>query len=197
MSSKENILNRIRNRETTPTEHPSLEYDWIRYENPTEQFSEMVAAVGGTAIPVSSLDEIRNHLETLPAYRDGKIICSRVEGLREDDFDWEKIQKPHDLQDVDFAIFTAELGVAENGAVWVTDNQLKERVFYVLPQHLACVISAGNIVNNMHEAYDRIQPGERPYGLFISGPSKTADIEQSLVIGAHGARSLTVYVLND
>ena len=84
MSSKDNILKRIRNRETAPTEHPSLEYDWIRYENPAEQFSEMVAAVGGTAVPVSSLDEIRNHLETLPAYREGKIICSRVDGIGSD-----------------------------------------------------------------------------------------------------------------
>jgi L-lactate dehydrogenase complex protein LldG len=44
----------------------------------------------------------------------------------------------------------------------------------------------------MHAAYEELGKVKSSFGLFLSGPSKTADIEQSLVIGAHGARSLTV-----
>ena len=47
----------------------------------------------------------------------------------------------------------------------------------------------------MHHAYDRIAQAEYPFGLFLAGPSKTADIEQSLVLGAHGSRSMTVFLL--
>jgi L-lactate dehydrogenase complex protein LldG len=48
----------------------------------------------------------------------------------------------------------------------------------------------------MHEACARVAAGPKEYGLFIAGPSKTADIEQALVIGAHGARSCTVFVVD-
>jgi L-lactate dehydrogenase complex protein LldG len=65
------------------------------------------------------------------------------------------------------------------------------------------VVPAGEIVDHMHAAYDRLGVAglggsafaQPMFGAFISGPSKTADIEQSLVIGAHGPRSLTVFLL--
>jgi len=94
--------------------------------------------------------------------------------------------------------------VAENGAVWVTDHDVPQRVIYFLCQHLVLVVPAIEIVDNMHAAYERLNSAgdnggsifaQPLFGTFIAGPSKTADIEQSLVIGAHGARSLTVYLL--
>jgi L-lactate dehydrogenase complex protein LldG len=57
------------------------------------------------------------------------------------------------------------------------------------------IVPADQIVHNMHQAYDRLQFNEPSYRLFISGPSKTADIEQSLVIGAQGPRSLVVFLV--
>src|SRR5262249_25432909 len=101
----------------------------------------------------------------------------------------------HALADVDFAILPAHFGVAENGAVWVTDAGVKHRAVYFLTQHLALVLPADQMVDNMHQAYERLAFAGPGFRAFISGPSKTADIEQSLVIGAHGPRSLTVFAL--
>jgi L-lactate dehydrogenase complex protein LldG len=85
-----------------------------------------------------------------------------------------------------------EFGVAENGAIWLLEEALPHRVAPFICQHL--VINVKKIVPHMHAAYEELGKVNSGFGLFLSGPSKTADIEQSLVIGAHGARSLTVVI---
>ena len=62
-------------------------------------------------------------------------------------------------------------------------------------QHLVIVLPIKKLVPTMHQAYQSIDVSANGFGTFIAGPSKTADIEQALVIGAHGARSLVVYLL--
>ena len=79
----------------------------------------------------------------------------------------------------------------------MTDATVKHRVLYFIPQRLALVVPSRQLVNNMHEAYAQVTPEQHHFAAFISGPSKTADIEQSLVIGAHGARALTVYLVDE
>ena len=128
-------------------------------------------------------------------YARAKRIFSNVPGLGTNNVDLTAVADPHDLEDLDFAILPGEFAIAENGAVWVTDRALKHRVVYFITQHLALVVPRNQILHNMHEGYARLSFPAAGFGLFISGPSKTADIEQSLVIGAHGPRSLTVYVI--
>ena len=97
-----------------------------------------------------------------------------------------------ELAAVDVLVVEAALGVAENGAVWLADPEPRAAPF--LAQHVAVVLPADRLVADLHDAYASIGPAGG-FGLFVAGPSKTADIEQALVIGAHGPRSLVVVLV--
>jgi L-lactate dehydrogenase complex protein LldG len=102
---------------------------------------------------------------------------------------------PHALASLELFVCPSKLGVAENGAVWIAPADGWQRAALFLAQRVVIVVSAESIVADLHEAYARIDVRARPFGVFVSGPSKTADIEQSLVIGAHGPKELTVIVV--
>jgi L-lactate dehydrogenase complex protein LldG len=99
------------------------------------------------------------------------------------------------LNQIEHALFQGHFGVAENGAIWLEDKDLPHRIIPFITQHLILKLDVNDIVATMQEAYSRIQLKEVGYGVFISGPSKTADIEQSLVYGAHGAKELSVILI--
>jgi len=194
MESKQAILDAIRRHAPPAASLPELARDWIRYDDPLRQFSAVLESVGGRCVVVRDHGEINRELATMPAYQEARQICSLVPGIAAGNVDLAAIAEPHELETVDFAVLPGQFAVAENGAVWVTDEAVPHRVIYFIAQHLALVVPSSQIVDNLHQAYERIAFADRGFGLFISGPSKTADIEQSLVIGAHGPRSLTVFL---
>jgi len=197
MSSRDDILSAIRSHPLEATPLPTLQQDWIEFEDPVAHFGETLASVGGRCIPVVTLDDINRELSNLTEFSTAIVRVSTVDGVGSPTQDLDEIADPHELESVDFAVLRGEFAVAENGAVWVTDAALKHRVPYFLSQHLALIVPANEVLQNMHAAYERLSFMERSFGAFISGPSKTADIEQSLVIGAHGPRSHVVFLVQD
>ena len=107
----------------------------------------------------------------------------------------ETVHDPHELADVDVGVIRAQFGVAESGAVWVTQEDLVVDGLGFLSQHLIVLLDPEQIVADMHEAYARVRLDQTAYGCFMMGPSATADIEATLVHGAQGARSLNVFFL--
>ncbi len=201
-TSKDDILNQLRSQSVPPTDLPDLQSielasQWIRYEDPAEQFAETLASVGGLCVRVKNVDEVNQRLSELTAYQEASLVCSQIAGCGQPNVSIPDITDPHDFENIDFAILPGEFGVAENGAVWITNDGGPARTLYFLSQHVALLVPASEIVNNMHQAYQKLGFAENGFGTFMSGPSKTADIEQSLVIGAHGARSLTVFLVED
>jgi L-lactate utilization protein LutC len=100
-----------------------------------------------------------------------------------------------ELEKTEVVIMEGQFGVAENGAVWVDEANFPHRLLPFVTRQLVLVLDQNKIVSTMHEAYQRLDLRETGFGVFISGPSKTADIEQSLVYGAHGAKKMTVMLL--
>jgi L-lactate dehydrogenase complex protein LldG len=195
MSSRDFILSKLRKHLPQSVPLPSLQENWIQYPNPELQFSEVLAGVGGQAHIVEDRSQLSSIIQELPCFAECKRIVCPIPDLSLGNYDLNSASDPHELESVDLAILPGQFGVAENAAVWVDDRNIKHRVIYFLTQHLVLLVPRSEILHNMHQAYERLAFPEQGYGLFISGPSKTADIEQSLVIGAHGPRSMTVLLV--
>jgi len=184
MSSRKIILDTIRNNIPSSTiALPDTDIPHTIYDNKNEKFAASLESVGGNAVWLEgeSVDQF-----VAKNYSDSKVIASACKEFTHGTKEASETDAPHALEDVDLAVIAGEFAVAENGAVWVKNPDNRHRALYFLATRLLIVVPRENIVDTMHEAYARITFNESGYGTFISGPSKTADIEQSLVIGAHG-----------
>ena len=155
-------------------------------------FEEHLTKAGAAAHPVGSPAEAAATLAAL--HPSAQVVCSAVPeiaGTRRA----EDVHDPHALADVDVGVVRAQFGVAESGAVWVTQEDLIVTALGFLSQHLVVLLDPNEIVSDMHEAYRRVRLHETAYGCFMAGPSATADIEATLVHGAQGARSLDIFFL--
>jgi L-lactate dehydrogenase complex protein LldG len=195
VSARDEILAALRRAALPAQPPPDLTGLGVRFYDPIQQLAESVAAVGGTFVRVADLASTHRRVAELPVHRGAKQVVSLVDGVGRNDLDLAALADPRQLASLELAILPGEMAVAENGAVWVDGAALAHRAVFVIAEHLALVVQARDVVNDMHEACARLAAGPPRYGTFISGPSKTADIEQSLVIGAHGARSLTLFLV--
>ena len=155
-------------------------------------FRRQLEAMGGRSFEVADGAAARAKVaELFPA---AQVVCSavpEVPGTRR----VEDVRDPHALNDVDVGVVRSPLGVAEAGAVWLTQADLVVNALGVLSQHLVVLLDPAAIVDTMHDAYAQINLTASPYGVFMAGPSATGDIEGVIIHGAQGARSLTVLLL--
>ncbi|QSX32805.1 LUD domain-containing protein [Shewanella avicenniae] len=189
MSSKSAILAALDSVAIAKHEMPKVAIA-PRLDDLVGQFDASLKAVGGSLVKDNAIEALQQQVAALVA--EGNQVISQVaevSGNRETPED------PHALRDINYAVIQGELAVAENGSVWVTEQGAGIRIAPFICENLYLVVKADTIVANMHEALKLINLQDTGYGVFISGPSKTADIEQALVIGAHGACTLTVYLV--
>ena len=193
MSSKEDILKKYRANIREQFDMPDLsDIQAITYPDPLLQFMNMTKSVGGNAIEVDAGRDINELIREL--YPDAKEIASNLPEITIATRNPDEVGRARDLNGTDVGIIRGKFGVAENGCVWIP-QQMKEKAVCFISENLIILLPKSQIVNNMHEAYRRIEFNDYGYGTFISGPSKTADIAQVLVMGAQAARSATVLLL--
>jgi L-lactate dehydrogenase complex protein LldG len=195
MSSRASILEKIKqNQPSAVSELPSLTFLGLDAFDILEKYKTVLQSIGGDFVEVKNYDAIIDYVKK--NYLLGKRMITTIPEMAEiAATDWFN-EGPHTLEDVELTLIKAHFGVAENSALWVTDAILGQRVSVFIPQYLAIVVNKKDIVATMHQAYERIGNQEYGFGTFIAGPSKTADIEQSLILGAHGARGLVVFLMD-
>lgn len=192
MGSREAILQAVQENKPSFTDLPTIDHSLaIRYPDKVQQFIQTMETAGAQVFYKNSQQHLLEDIQETKA--NGKFVIDLLEG--ENAGDW-KNMNASELESLDTCYIRGLLGVAENAAVWVTEKQMTNRLLPFICQHLVLVLNSNDIVNHMHEAYNQIDANAEGFGTFIAGPSKTADIEQNLVIGAHGARSLRVYLLD-
>jgi L-lactate dehydrogenase complex protein LldG len=186
MTSREKILSSIASNKPSLVSLPDVPI--FEGDGSIERFKTILESIGGTAVELTTKSECQEAIDKY--YHDLVNIASDIVNAN---VPINLATTKEILEQVDLAVIQGEIGVAENGTIWVPESNMLNRALPFITQHLVLVLDKKNIVANMQQAYDKLE-GVDSYGVFIAGPSKTADIEQSLVIGAHGARSMMVLI---
>ena len=193
MSKKEDILSRYRANIKQQFDMPSLDdIKGITYPDPLVQFISISEGVGGKVVELEPGKDINDLIREL--YPEAKEIASNRPEITIATRNPDTIGSPQALNNTDVGVIRGMFGVAENGCIWIPQQMVEKAVCFI-SENLVILLKKSEIVNNMHEAYKRIEFNDYGYGTFISGPSKTADIAQVLVMGAQAARSATVVLM--
>ncbi len=189
MSTKELILKTLRQNVRETYDKPDLSFSKLTFPDPVAAFIQTATtSAGAKVIKMKEGDDINDLIRQ--AYPEAKTISSNVPGVKADK-NPDTVKCPQDLDGTDVSVVLGGIGCAENACVWIPQTMQQRAVCFIC-EYLVIIVEKKNIVNNMHEAYARIEMPEMGFGAFISGPSKTADIEQSLVYGAQSSCGVTL-----
>lgn len=195
MTSREKILSEVLKNQPPAAALPDLTQFKGRPQDHLQEYMDTFTGIGGKVFVV---DDVASMTALINEQFDtSKRIVTTLTELADRYELYAADADPHTFENVELAVIRAHLAVAENGAVWLTDPAMGQRIIPFICQHLVVWVDARTIVPTMHEAYRQIGLGDYGFGVFIGGPSKTADIEQSLVLGAHGPISMTVFIKRD
>lgn len=191
MSPRDQILARIRSNQPAPVPLPEVPVHEAEGAV-LERFKAGVARMGGKVLERAAGADLATLIGEL--HPDAKVVCSatpEVEGNRALD----PTRPPVELDDVDVGVVRAVFGVAETGSVWLTDAQFGVSALGFLSQHLVVLLDPARIVAGIQDAYRERGEFDSGYGVLMTGPSATADIEGILIHGAQGIRTLTVVIV--
>ena len=193
MSKKDDILGRIHSGIRERYDMPSLgDLQATVYADTLAAFKASSEAAGSKVVELAPETDIDKAIREL--FPDAGVIASNLPEVHIATLNPDTVGSAQELNGTDVGIIRGSFGVAENGCIWIP-QAMKEKAVCFISENLVILLSREAVVNNMHEAYRQIDLGKYGYGTFISGPSKTADIAQTLVMGAQAARSVTVLLV--
>lgn len=193
MSSRDEIIASVKKNTLQRFDYPSWKVNAVQYPDLVKQFISISAAVGGEAVELPEGMDVNEYI--LKRYPNMNAIASNMPEITCATMNPDDVEVAQELNGTDLAVVKGEIGVAENGCVWIPQT-VKHKIIYFIAERLVIILEKKNLVNNMAEAYAKIEKMPKyNFATFISGPSKTADIEQTLVKGAHGAMEALVILI--
>ncbi|KAA5547463.1 LutC/YkgG family protein [Adhaeribacter rhizoryzae] len=196
MTSREKILNQVRQNKPVAIPLPqNITFATVTEPERLPAFVKSFTSAGGVVSIVPDFTTIGQELQVL--FDQPERVMNTIPAVGYGLAPTDAIAQGHILANLEVAVVTGSLGVAENGAIWVSVENIPTRVLPFICEHLVLVLPQSKIVGTMHEAYAILPKSFPDYGVFIAGPSRTADIEQSLVIGAHGPKRAHVFILEN
>ncbi len=196
MSSRDSILQRVRQSTQKRVEHPGA-FPSPALRGGWRGFEDRLVTVGGESIGPVARTQLARVLRPVVEHRasGGRVIAAASLCLELGEGPWTPVADdipPHDLEDVAVAVVRGSIAVMENGAIGIHGKDAAVQALPFLCETLVVLLSVESVVPDMHEALAALPEDALHHRHFtwVSGPSKTADIEQTLVIGAHGPRAL-------
>ena len=191
MSSRASILNSIRSHlgASAPYDPPKSVFPPVARTPVVDLFKQNVEAVDGHCIVVQNEEELTRILQNFG----GRIAVSdspKLAGLGD------ASPNASDIFHYDVGITTAQAAIAETGTLVLDAAKERHRFASLVPPVHVAIVDAASIFQTLGEALAFIyQNGEiSPAVTFVTGPSRTADIELTLTIGVHGPQQLYVIV---
>jgi L-lactate dehydrogenase complex protein LldG len=225
MTNREIILSRIREALKAPAPHPlfhngvterspltATPQKWLppvgtTLEERIELFRQNAEALKVEFHACANVSEAIQHVKKLSAAdgwkkigrHRGELTDSVAQGLALTEVQTDRGYAVNDLESCDAALTECEALVAQTGSVLVSAPSAGGRALSVLPPHHVVLARRNQMTPDLGAALQRVREkfkDQFPSFLsFISGPSRTGDIERILVLGAHGPKKLTILLL--
>lgn len=208
ISPKELMLKKIRKAllEKRDNPYPNLE-DTPLYKTNDEileiQFAEQLTAVSGNFIFCeNAIEFVENILDLAERFNWRKIYCwePELQALLST-YEFPFYQTDKDFELAEAGITLCEALIARNGSVLISNQNAAGRRLSIFPHHHIVVARSGQLVADLKDGFRLLK---NKYGAqlpsmisTITGPSRTADIEKTLVLGAHGPKELFVFLVDD
>ncbi|MFY0654597.1 MAG: LUD domain-containing protein [Cyclobacteriaceae bacterium] len=195
MDSRAAILQKVK--KNKPSIDTNIDLEQFVLDDGTDVIQRYCESVVANAGEFKLIESPQHLIDTINSELEGTSFANFTDlEFSEKGIDLNIQDTPSDLKDTKAAVIPGQLGVAENAAVWLDHEILKQlRVAPFIVERTIFIVEKENIVRTMHDAYNKIADPNTSFGTFIAGPSKTADIEQNLVIGAHGTKSHLILIV--
>ena len=164
MSSKEDILARLRKHAIEPVKRPEMTFEPLAYEHPLEQFEKILQVAGASSVRLEAGQDVNEVIRSL--YPEARSIASNLPGITCATVNPDLLEDPRELDGTDVAVIRGEFGVLENGMVWVKQQTRYKAVFFI--SEALVILLADQFSSSFCKPYfARFRPAQDPQIMYM------------------------------